>query len=207
MTIVNAHVRAHQITVCTDTRADFFLSDEDGISDRIRRGNVSKTITVPHMPAVIAARGYRLLPTIISGFALSAPDFDALIEGFDDCMQESTRPLADAHPNLRPQLDAECEVMLAGWSIKAKRLRAFYAHKPAGGHFTLNEVYAQIFAPPPYANGKLPPEPQCTEDYVGVARLQAERMYRESDGAYGGDLVIATLTRDGIGIEVVRGFA
>lgn len=206
MTIANVFVHADKIVVCTDSAADFYTTDADGMSDKIGSWNISKIVTIPHWPGVIACRGPTTISSIIAGFALLMPDFDSLVDGFDASMAACRQQFETALPLARCSLDELSEIVLAGWSPKAGRLQCWHAVKPAGGQYELSEISVGVCAPPPFAGGAMPHAPTTVADHVAMARLQAERLRNEADAASGGDLVIATLTRDAITIELVRGF-
>lgn len=95
--------------------------------DGRRKSHVSKLVPIPHLPAVIAARGEVRYTCVLAGAMLMAGTFDDMID---------TLPaLADQMPKVlpKPAADHAMEVVLAGWSPRRRRLMAYVAVKPEGG--------------------------------------------------------------------------
>lgn len=200
MSIINVVATPDRVTVATDTHCMFEPPDAPAV-----HASTSKMLVFPHMPMVIASRGYTLLPSMIFPGLVMLPDFDAVHDHFAHVL-EATVAAAVAHTaNCAPYVNADHEFVAAGWSRRRGRMDTVLWDW-RDGICRAHGMRDFMTAPPPFEDpaAEIRP-PQTTADYVALARHQAA-VCRAHGGVGGGDLVLADVTADGIAIDVVRDF-
>lgn len=202
MSIINAIVTPESALVVSDT--EIVARYENGSTV----GHTTKALALPHMPAIIAARGRLLATAAICGLGLYCSDLDALDDNLATLaagMLEhvATVPEAAGDPELH-----KIEIFLVGWSARAGRIRASHiAQEAEGAGFVRSPPMDELLhvSPWPEEWGPAPPAPQSRAEHVALARRQAAALKAMGE-AGGGDLIFAELDRSGVSYEIVHDF-
>jgi hypothetical protein len=168
--------------------------------------HVSKLHALPHLRAIVGARGVHLMCCAVASAANMGLTLDELLSGMPTILAEQAKQLA---PVLRDSgvpshwVGREPNVALIGWRPEGLVARVWNGfHDP---RFAIHDVPAgSAYASPCYALDD-PMHCQTIEDMERVAREQVKyaKELNDPDIAIGGSLLVATVTRSEIRIETV----
>lgn len=194
VTILNAFQHPAHVEIVVDTATDVF---DQQANNRGGKSHVSKLFFLPHIGAVIAARGMVLLP---SGAAAAAAQIDGDYHAFTEQFPAILKGIAEETIRRQPELAGafgEHELVTAGWCERRRKLDltlwllrdgAYRAFDCGGSHVSpATEIEV----------------PTSVERHLALAERQAA-MLREAGHAAGGYLIIARLARDGVMIRRVQ---
>ncbi len=206
MSICNVLVKPDRIVMVVDT--EILVGH-----DRHRCGKMS---VLPHMSAVLAFRGTPILGGSLTVSAMAVSSFDELTAQFGELIKNTLIALPEITggdsvklPGLETLdtiLGEDQEIFLGGWSEQRARMEAAIWRQKDGAGFERIPVEWGAYSPQPHENAATPIRaPETIDEHVAIAKAQARRL-RAQGLAGGGDLVVATVTRGRIVVDVVRDF-
>ncbi|WP_137730806.1 hypothetical protein [Pseudaquabacterium pictum] len=205
MSLLIAHLQPDRALVAVDTACRFI----DG-----SYGHTTKLYSVPHIGAVIAARGAAgFLVSMVIGAVGVAQSFEQAREGvergFAELLAMFQRMASEQGSAAQMVIDGRQELLLVGWSQNLGRMAAATFCKAAGESLlVVDDLDAGdcIFAP-----GDMPdwmPDPDTADHAISAARYQVENWQGAAAGdPVGGDLIVAQMARNSITITRHHAFA
>lgn len=193
-------------------------SDSEAITPEGQRGSVSKSFALPHFGAVICGRGQAGFLQAVYGAANLTPagSFDELA---DNLPAQLAATFGSLVPNLRallkhdvPELVAEQQVVLVGWSESLDRIRGvLFQQETREAGFIAHEIEGLMAAPyddrleglrDALLGAGAVGSPAASRAMKQLARAQVQ-LARETDPALpcGGRLVLTYLSKGRIEID------
>lgn len=205
MSALNLWLSDSRALLGVDTRAVPLLGGE--------QHRASKVVALPHANILLAGRGTGLGLSCAFSMAQQHPridDYDSAIEAFPELLVETFSHIKDGMAALVPDprvLQAQ-ELMVVGWSAQRARVAAvMFQQLCSDTGFAVTEIDSPGYVSPwlPTWGGD-PPVPNTNERHQELLTDQLRRSWLElgPQAAIGGELVVAELTRDGIGFKVLR---
>lgn len=208
MTILNVIRQPERIVVVTDTDGVLNVFDNAGGARDLGHSAIAKMFPLVHWPGFVAGRGFTLLPMAAFSTATVLAGYDDAMEGFAQMIDDAASLLAAQNPGTAETLSSAHHIVVGGWSHRLGRMDVTLFESLAGEPFRALDFGDYMLSPQP---GEAPADdasvPRSLDDHIALARRQARRL-RAAPGnlAGGGDLVVASIGRDGIGMELVRDF-
>lgn len=188
MSLLNAWITPDEAIVAVDS---------DGVDREGEHKTLSKLLTIPALPAVLAMRGSNVfLANVFHLCVLRCFDsFDALLGDLPGILQFADVTLP-AH--LRDPKFPDVELVAIGWSHEQSRvLGRLYAKRGDAEEFTAKDTEGFIA---PYDAETMADIPTAVESLAAIARAQVRYMRRMA-GLGGGRLVVANISRDAVSVH------
>lgn len=194
MTILNVSLEPDRACIAVDTLA--YRSDGGLVSWQGRPCETSKSLVLAHAHCVIAVTGALQLLGGVQERSTWLPDVDTAIDRLPEILRISAQE--------RGGLKVPTSVELVGWSNTAGRFLQASFDSTNGGFETytstvVREGGLRISLQPGVASAVVEADPPITPD--AMLRLVRRQMDAKPDGRFGGQLVVAVLTRDSIALS------
>lgn len=209
MSILNVVVNIDEVVIAVDTDGVLVGTDlPPGMTGDHRHGPVSKLYPLVHLPAIIAYRGYHLVPSTTVATSSLARSYDALAQHFGEMADDVTGAVGGQHPFFKDICEADHHIVVAGWSDRLDSMDCTLWERVDGSAYRAVDFGECMMSPTPFDDPERSlPAPDSLSDHIAVARMQAKRLRDAPDDlAGGGDLVVATLTRWQVGVDIIPDF-
>lgn len=172
------------------------------------RGPVCKMVTLPAFGAVLAARGpVSFLPTAVVGAmlggAVEGGGFDGLLSRLPEIAKGAHASCVDTVKDVGGRVDlvANYELAAAGWSESRGRMVAVihwhYSDEEGPQVFELDQDWPSALAPRFDHEWEHDP-PRNSAAMFALAKQQVDEARTKGPAGTGGNLIIATLTRESV---------
>jgi len=188
MTILNAIVSPEKVLLSADTLTRLQHSGKES--------KTTKIFLLPHLRAIIAGTGTNELAPALQMTLLNVPDFDtaeimlrsAISELYSKIKNQDRVKIAERQGIFIAGLSVSRDRFIGRWAFQMNELNGF-------------EIHEVEFLLTPW-EGPYPPAPSTDRDLVELARHQYKIFQAtRPDAVFGGDLVVAELTKNAIKLE------
>lgn len=209
MTILNVVWSSSRVVVAVDTNVAQ-AAGLPNLLDGAPKGPLCKLVPLPGLGVVLAARGSAaFLPMVVHGAMLASAgrgiDFDKLLDLMPGIVQASHQHCVETvlQSGVRLSEFMRYELAVVGWSASRGRMAALnfwqYSEEEGPQVFELDQDWPAVLAPRFDFEWEHDP-PRNSAAMFALAKLQVEEARTKGPAGTGGNLIVATVTRESVTI-------
>jgi len=195
MTILNAICSSDRVLLSADTAC--------GVPGG-KKSRTTKIFPLMHFPAIIAGTGSTELAPALQMTLVNETDFDTVLTNLPSRISQLYSKIkSELFSVVKIHILERQGIFIAGWSVSRNRFLARWVHQDNESSGFQIASFDDSFLLTPW-EGEPPPLPVMRGDLVELARRQYKIWQaKRPDAAFGGELIVAELTKNAISIELV----